>query len=115
VANVAHEANEAFEVDKAKADVTKVTNKASVANETDEAKDELNNLVQIDLIQFEYTKCIRLICTILSKIGHVIQIVVHQFVRKTSAKKKILSLKKIGPPLSPGTRKYAESVLRGKN
>ncbi len=28
--------------------------------------------------------------------------------------KQILSLKKIGPPLSPGTRKYIESVLRRK-
>jgi hypothetical protein len=28
--------------------------------------------------------------------------------------KKILSLKKIGPPLSPGTREYVESVLRRK-
>ncbi len=51
--------------------------------------------------------------TILPKIGHVIQIVVHQFVRKMSAKK-ILSLKKIGPPLSPGTREYVELVLRRK-
>jgi hypothetical protein len=48
---------------------------------------------------------------ILHKIGHVIQIVVHQFVRKMSAKK-ILSLKKIDHPLSPGTCKYIESVLR---
>ncbi len=59
-------------------------------------------LVQIDLIQFEFTNCIRSICpktntnllhtnslhSILHKIGQVIQIVVHQFVRKTSAKKK---------------------------
>jgi hypothetical protein len=58
-------------------------------------------LVQIDLIQFENPNCIRSICTktnnnllhtnlihsILRKIGHVIQIVVHQFVRKTSAEK----------------------------
>jgi hypothetical protein len=84
-------------------------------------------LVQIDLIQFEYSNCIRLIRTktntnllhtnlihlILRKFGHVIQIVVHQFVCKTSAKK-FLSLKKINPPLSPGTRKYVESVLRRK-
>ncbi len=28
--------------------------------------------------------------------------------------KKFLSLKKIGPPLSPGTREYVESVLRRK-
>jgi hypothetical protein len=47
------------------------------------------------------------------KIGHVIQIVVHQFVHETSAKK-LLSLKKIGPPLSPGMREYLESVLRRK-
>ncbi len=58
-------------------------------------------LVQIDLIQFKNSKCIRLICTktntnllhtnsihkISRKIGHIIQIVVHQFVRKTSAEK----------------------------
>jgi hypothetical protein len=44
----------------------------------------------------------------------VIQIVVHQWVQKTIAKKKILSLKKMDPPLSPGTRKYVESVLRRK-
>jgi hypothetical protein len=65
-------------------------------------------LVQIDLIQFEHSNCIRSICTktntnslhtnlihsilhknqtISRKIGHVIQIVVHQFVRKTSAEK----------------------------
>jgi hypothetical protein len=59
-------------------------------------------LVQIDLIQFEFSNYIRSIRTktytnylhtnwkhsILCKIGLVIQIVVHQFVRKTSAKKK---------------------------
>jgi hypothetical protein len=65
-------------------------------------------LVQIDLMQFENSNCIRSICTetntnllhtnlihsiscknwtFLRKIGYVIQIVVHQFVRKTSAKK----------------------------
>jgi hypothetical protein len=65
-------------------------------------------LVQIDLIQFEFSNYIRLICTknntnllhtnsihsilrknrtILCKIGHVIQFVVHQCVCKTSAKK----------------------------
>ncbi len=65
-------------------------------------------LVQIDLIQFENSNCIRSICTktntnllhansihsisrknrtISLKIGHVIQIVIHQFARKTSAKK----------------------------
>ncbi len=58
-------------------------------------------LVQIDLIQFENSNCIRSICiktntnllhtnsihSILRKIGHVILIVVHQFVHKTSAKK----------------------------
>ncbi len=42
-----------------------------------------------------------------------IHIVVHQFVHKTSAKKKSY-VWKIGPPLSPGTRKYVESVLRIK-
>ncbi len=89
-------------------------------------------LVQIDLIQFETSNCIRSICiktntnslhtnsihsilrknrTISRKIGHVIQIVVHQFVHKTSAKK---ILKKNGPPLSPGMREYVESVLRSK-
>jgi hypothetical protein len=51
--------------------------------------------------------------TISRKIGHVIQIVVHQFVHKTSAEK-ILKSKKIGPPLSLGTREYLESVLRRK-
>ncbi len=54
-------------------------------------------LVQIDLIHIEHSNCIsltgtktninllhsRLIHSILRKIGHVIQIVVHQFVRKT--------------------------------
>ncbi len=58
-------------------------------------------LVQIDLIQFENSICIRsirtktntnllhtnLIHSILHKIGHVMQIVVHQFVCKTSSKK----------------------------
>ncbi len=58
-------------------------------------------LVQIDLIQFENPNCIRSICTktntnllhtnsvhsILRKIGHVIQIIVHKIVRKMSAKK----------------------------
>jgi hypothetical protein len=67
-------------------------------------------LVQIDLIQFEFLNCIRSICTktntnllhtnsihsISRKIGHVIQIVVHQFVRKMSAEK-ILSVKKWSP------------------
>jgi hypothetical protein len=90
-------------------------------------------LVQIDLIQFENSNCIRSFFTktntnllhtnwihsisrknrtISRKIGHMIQIVIHQFVRKTSAKK--ILLKKIGPPLSPGTREYVESVLRRK-
>jgi hypothetical protein len=62
-------------------------------------------LVQIDLIQYEFSNCIRSICTktntnslhtnsihsflrknwmISRKIGHVIQIVVHQFVHKMS-------------------------------
>ena len=58
-------------------------------------------LVQIDVIQFEHSNCIRsiwtktntnslhtnLIHSILRKIGHLIQIVVHQFVCKTRAKK----------------------------
>jgi hypothetical protein len=92
-------------------------------------------LVQIDLIHFENSNYIRSICTktntnllhtnlihsilhknwtFLRKIGHVIQIVVHQFVRKTSAEK-ILKSEKMGPPLSPGTQEYVESVLRRKN
>ena len=84
-------------------------------------------LVQIDLIQFEYSNCIRsiwtktntnllhtnLIHSILRKIGQVIQIVVHQFVCKTSTKKNPKS-EKINPSLSPGTHKYVESVLRRK-
>ncbi len=59
----------------------------------------VSNSVQIDLIQFKFSNSIRSICTktntnlshtnllhsILRKIGHVIQIVVHQFVHKTSA------------------------------
>jgi hypothetical protein len=62
----------------------------------------VSSLVRIDLIQFEFLNCIRSICTktntnllhtnllhsVLRKIGHVIQIVVHQFVHKTSAEKK---------------------------
>jgi hypothetical protein len=57
-------------------------------------------LVQIDLIQFEFSNCIRSMCTktntnllhtnslhsISRKIRHVVQIVVHQFVHKMSAK-----------------------------
>jgi hypothetical protein len=39
--------------------------------------------------------------------------VLHQFTHKASAKK-ILQSEKIGPPLSPGTREYTESVLRRK-
>ncbi len=72
-------------------------------------------LVQIDLTQFENSNCIRSICTktntnllhtnsihsILHKIGHVIQIVVHQFVRKMSAEK--ICLKKT-VPLYPQVR-----------
>ncbi len=50
---------------------------------------------------------------ILRILGHVIQIVVHQFVHKTSTKKNTKS-EKIDPPLSPGTREYVESVLRRK-
>jgi hypothetical protein len=49
----------------------------------------------------------------LRKIGHMIQIVVHQFVHKINAKK-ILSLKKIGLLLPPGMREYVESVLTRK-
>ncbi len=41
------------------------------------------------------------------------QIVVHQFVHKMSAKK-YSRLKKIGPSLSPGMWEYVESVLRRK-
>jgi hypothetical protein len=91
-------------------------------------------LVQIDLIQFEKSNFIRSICTkfdtnllhtnslhsilrknwtVLRKIGHVIQIVVHQVVHKMSAKKN-LSLKKFGPILPPGLWEYVESVLRRK-
>ncbi len=91
-------------------------------------------LVQINLIQFEFSNCIRSICTktntnlihtnsihsilrknqtILHKIGQVIQIVVHQFVRKMSTKKNPKS-ENIDPLLSPGMRKYVESVLRRK-
>jgi hypothetical protein len=51
--------------------------------------------------------------TILCKIGQVIQIVVHQFVCKTSTEKKSKS-EKNNPPLSPGTCKCVESVLRRK-
>ncbi len=47
-------------------------------------------------------------------IEQVIQIVVHQFVCKTSAQKKFISLKKIDPPLSPGTHEYVKSVLRSE-
>ncbi len=91
-------------------------------------------LVQIDLIQFEFSNCIKSISTktntnllhtnsihsilrknqtISCKIGHVIQIVVHQYVHKTSSKKNRKS-EKIGPPLSPGMQEYVESVLRRK-
>ncbi len=73
------------------------------------------------------SNCITSICTktntnllytnslhsILREIGHIIQIVVHQFVCLSSTKK-ILSQKKIGPPLSQGTWEYVESVLRRK-
>ncbi len=68
-------------------------------------------LVQIDLIQFENSNCIRsiwtktntnllhtnLIHSILRKIGHLIQIVVHQFVCKTSTKKNLKSEKHWSP------------------
>ncbi len=77
-------------------------------------------LVQIDLIQLEFSICIRSICTKTNtnslhtnsihsilhenwtnsrKIGHVIQIVVHQFVHKTSAKK--IRVKKNWSPFIP--------------
>jgi hypothetical protein len=85
-------------------------------------------LVQIDLIQFEFSNCIRSICTktnanllhtnlmhsISCKIGHVIQIVVHQIVRITSAKKKSYVCKKMVPFNPPGMQEYVESVLRRK-
>jgi hypothetical protein len=78
-------------------------------------------------MEFEFSNYIRSICTkantnllhtkllhsILHKIGHVIQIVVHQLVCKTRAEKKSC-LKKIGPPLSPGAWEYVELVLRRK-
>jgi hypothetical protein len=81
------------------------------------------DLVQIDLIQFEHSNCTRSICTktntnslytnlvhsILRKIGHMIHIVIHQFVHKMSAKKNLVC-KKMVSPLSPGTREYVESV-----
>jgi hypothetical protein len=87
----------------------------------------LSNLVHIDLIQFEFSNCIRSKYTKTNtnllhtnslhstsrKIGHVIQIVVHKFVHKTSVEKNSC-LKKIGPPLSPGTREYVELVLKRK-
>jgi hypothetical protein len=104
------------------------------------------DLVQIDLIQFENSNCIESICTkfdtnlshtnslhsilrknwtILHKIRHVIQIVVHQFVRKTSAKKN--DLKKNWSPFTPryaGIRRVStkekklipyKSYVRGKH
>ncbi len=87
-------------------------------------------LVQIELIQFEFSNCIRSICiknntnllhtnlihsilrkncTISRKIGHVIQIVVHQFVRKTSAKKNLKSEKNQSPfiPRYAGIRRIS--------
>jgi hypothetical protein len=103
-------------------------------------------LVQIDLIQFEFSNCIRSICTetntnllhtnsihsisrenwtILRKIGHVVQIVVHQFVHKTSAKK--ISSEKNQSPFIPryvGIRRIStkekklipyKSYVRGKH
>jgi hypothetical protein len=75
-------------------------------------------LVQIYLIQFEFSNCIRSIRTkfdtnllytnslhsilpknqtVLRKIRHVIQIVVHQFVHKTSTKKSLKSEKNWSP------------------
>jgi hypothetical protein len=41
-----------------------------------------------------------------------IKIVVYQFVHKMTAKRKIISLKKIGPHWSPGMQEYVISVLR---
>ncbi len=87
-------------------------------------------LVQIDPIQFEFSNCIRSICaetntnslhtnlihsishknrTILLKIGHMIQIVVHQFVHKTSAKKILQSEKNWSPfiPSYAGIRRIS--------
>ncbi len=71
-------------------------------------------VVQIDLIQ-KNTNSLHsnLIHSILSKIGHVIHIVVHRFVLKTRAEKNPKSEKKY-PPLSPGMREYVVSVLRRK-
>ncbi len=74
-------------------------------------------LVQIDLIQFEFSNCItstwtktntnllhtNLIHSISSKIGQVIQIVVHQFVHKTSSEKNSQVWKK-SIPLYPQVR-----------
>ena len=51
---------------------------------------------------------------ILHKIGQVIQIVVHQFVRKMSTKKNPKS-ENIDPLLSPGMWEQVELVLRTKN
>ncbi len=80
-------------------------------------------LVQINLIQFEFSNCIRSICTktntislhtnsihsilhknrtISRKIRQVIQIVVHQFEHKTSTKKNLVCKKSI--PLYPQVR-----------
>jgi hypothetical protein len=60
-------------------------------------------LLQIDIIQSIFNKTntnllhTNLLHSISCKIGHAIQIVVHPFVRKTTAKKNHC-LKKIGPP-----------------
>jgi hypothetical protein len=81
----------------------------------------VSNLVQIDRICFDFSNCIRSICTktntnllhtnllhsIMHKIGHVIQIAVHQFVHKTSATKNLKS-EKNQPPFIP---RYA-GILR---
>ncbi len=85
-------------------------------------------LVQIDQIQFENSNCIRSISTktntnllltnlihsisrknqtILHKIGHVLQIVVHQFVCKTSAEK--FKSEKKWSPFIPTYRKMFEA------
>ncbi len=87
-------------------------------------------LVQIDLIQFEFSNSIRSICTKtntnllhtnsihsilrknrtnLRKIGHVIHIVVHQFVHKMSAEKNLKSEKNWSPfiPRYAGIRRIS--------
>jgi hypothetical protein len=93
-------------------------------------------LVQIDLTQFENSNCIRSICTktnthslytnsihsilcknrtILRKIGHVIQIVVHQIVCKMSAKKNLKSENKFAPFIPRYARIRRISTKEKKN